>query len=196
VAATAHGLELLHASGVTLGDRAVGIVGNVGSGKTSLGVHLVLRGAGFLTDDVLALEAREGVLVAHPGAATVSLRSAELTGVPGHARRRLGSLIGRSEKAIYSVPRDDRVLPLSALYFPQQVPDGPARIEPYKPDFPELVLHSFNWNVATPARLERLLDVASLIASGVPTHSVLIPAGAGAAAVAELIEKHVGERVP
>ena len=182
VAATAQGLELLHASGVTLGDGAIGIAGNSGSGKSSLGAHLVLRGAGFLTDDVLALEEGDGVLMAHPGAAAISLRASE-------ADARLGRRIGTARKSLYEVERDGRVLPLRALYFPAPA-DGEPRIDPFAPTFPDLVRHNFNWNVSTSKRLEQLLHTASAISASVASYSVTVPPGADWAAIADLVERH------
>ena len=55
-AALLQGVEVLHASGVVLHGRVVAIVGASGAGKSSVALNLVLRGAGFFTDDVLALE--------------------------------------------------------------------------------------------------------------------------------------------
>src|SRR5207248_1369448 len=73
LAATLQGLEALHASAVELGGKAFAFTAASGTGKTSLAMHLVARGATFLTDDVLAVEARVGALIAHPGASTLSV---------------------------------------------------------------------------------------------------------------------------
>src|SRR5689334_4340415 len=61
-AAVLRGHEVFHASAVVLRDRVVAFVGETGMGKTSLAVQLVARGLGFFTDDVLALELRDGAV--------------------------------------------------------------------------------------------------------------------------------------
>src|SRR3954453_11560833 len=55
-AAVLRGREVLHASARPPARRALAVVGPTGPGKTSLAIELVRGGAGFLTDDVLALE--------------------------------------------------------------------------------------------------------------------------------------------
>ncbi len=192
VAATAQGLELLHASGVTFGGHAVGIVGQAGSGKTSLGAQLVLGGAGFLTDDVLALEpGEEGLWHIRSRHPQPSLHRAQrgsrrLPPPPREPHRPLGE---------GDLPGASRYpgTPAHGALLPGHVSGGEARIEPHKPTFPELVANNFNWNVATDERLERLLEVASLIAGGVETYSVLVPEGAGWAGIAELLARRESE---
>jgi hypothetical protein len=67
-AALLRGREVFHASAVQVGGRAIAIVAPSGGGKTSLALRLVLRGAGFITDDVLALERTPDGINAYPGA--------------------------------------------------------------------------------------------------------------------------------
>ncbi len=56
LAATIRGLEVLHASGVVLEDRAVLIAGPPGAGKSSLAAALVRAGGQLLSDDAVALQ--------------------------------------------------------------------------------------------------------------------------------------------
>ncbi len=55
------GLTILHASAITIGERAFVIVGNSGSGKSTLAGCLAAMGAGFICDDAAVLEPRDGL---------------------------------------------------------------------------------------------------------------------------------------
>src|SRR4051812_46012884 len=116
-AAVLRGLEVLHASAVTLGGRAVALIGPTGAGKTSLALRLVAAGGGFLTDDVLALDEEEGELRAHPGAGLLSVRPAEKETIDRSTWRRLGSVIGHSGKTYLALPRHESPAPLAGIYF-------------------------------------------------------------------------------
>jgi hypothetical protein len=61
----------LHASAVVLRGKAVAITAVSGTGKTSLALALLERGAELLADDVVALEVGRDGVVAHPGVALV-----------------------------------------------------------------------------------------------------------------------------
>ena len=108
LAATLHGLELLHASAVAWNGRALGIVAAAGTGKTSVATHLVASGGVLLTDDVLALEEVEGAIVAHPvsrsldrpgGAKAGAARRAESAGKSPGAVRQADPVRGRRRPA-------------------------------------------------------------------------------------------------
>ena len=76
-AAALNGLEVLHASAVAFGDRALALIGASGAGKTSLALAACRLGAELIADDVLALERREDRLLAHPGAPLAGVAHAE-----------------------------------------------------------------------------------------------------------------------
>jgi hypothetical protein len=63
------GVVCLHASAVTLGDRAVAFLGSEGAGKSTTAAALAQRGHAIIADDVVALVEQEGyfsVLPAYP----------------------------------------------------------------------------------------------------------------------------------
>lgn len=62
-----NGAVLLHASAVEGPSGAVAIVAAQGSGKSSLAAQLALDGWRFVTDDILAVERRRELIIAHPG---------------------------------------------------------------------------------------------------------------------------------
>ena len=78
-AATLQGLEVLHASAVEVGGRAVAITAPSGVGKSTLALALVGSGARWMTDDVLALEVVGGRVLAHPGPPIANAAAAGLT---------------------------------------------------------------------------------------------------------------------
>ena len=60
--------ETIHASTVSIGGRAVLILGASGSGKSDLAMRLIDRGATLVSDDYTALRASSGSLLASPPA--------------------------------------------------------------------------------------------------------------------------------
>jgi hypothetical protein len=161
-AALLHGLEVFHASGVVRDGEALAFLGPSRSGKTSLAQALCSRGAGFLADDVLALEIRDGELLANPGSPIAGVaRSQEQQDsspveevVAANDRERMVRTQGATEPAW-----------LSTLFFIDRRSDGPASPHFAPTANPQLLLAAtFNFVLATPERLQRLLEVCALAA--------------------------------
>jgi hypothetical protein len=189
-ASVLRGREVLHAAAVSLGGRAVAVIGPTGAGKSSLALRLVLGGARFVTDDVLAVDLEGGGVRAHPGAAILSLRSAERAGLTPDERRRLGKFLGHSEKTYVSVARVDRAVPLSAIYFLTAGEAHAAAIEPVTPDARSLLSSTFVLGVQSPRRLVNQLEVCARIAGSVPAFRAAVAPGRDATALAREIERH------
>ncbi len=67
------GFELLHASAVLTRAGVVAFAATSGGGKTSLAAEMIRRGALPFSDDILAVEDRDGRLLAHPGPPLLNL---------------------------------------------------------------------------------------------------------------------------
>jgi hypothetical protein len=192
-AAILRGLEVFHASAVAIDGRAVAFVGPSGAGKTSLAIRLVLGGAAFMTDDVLALDkGPDGALRAHPGSSVASLRAAERSAMPAGERRRLGTLLGHSDKTYLALTRASVALPLAAVYFLTRSEEpGADAIEPMPAPDPRVLLAStFVASVQTPRRLGNLLDVCSEVARTASAFRVRVQPGVEAAALADELDSH------
>jgi hypothetical protein len=195
LAALLQGLELFHASAVELDGRTVAFVAASGTGKTSLAAHLVAGGAGFVTDDVLALEAVAGTVVAHPGANVLHLSEAELSAMEPQKRVRLGAAVGQSDKTHLRVPVSGHERQLAAVYFLERSSDfGELAVHELAPPEPRRLLAStFVSYVDLPSRLIAQLDFCAEFARAVRAFDVRVPLGFGAASLAEQIREH-GER--
>ena len=195
LASALQGLELFHASAVSLRGRVIAFAGGSGVGKTSLAAHLVAGGATLATDDVLTLEPANGGVLAHPGSARASVDEHELQAMAPEGREALGEEVGRSDKIHLALPVLDRPQPLSLLYFPRrsQIPGevGIARLEP--PGTRELLAASFLLYLQSPARLLTHLDVCACIARSVPTYRVLLPSDVPSRDAAAAVEAHAVE---
>ncbi len=190
-AALLRGREVMHASAVRIGDRALAVAAETGCGKTSLAARLVLRGAGFITDDVLALSYRGEEILAHPGAAILALRPAEREALEPAERRRLGRVLGRSGKVYVGVEREQRALTLGGLYFlePQRAGGDGPRFEPGI-DPRRLLASTFIASVDSKRRLVALLDLCARLEATIPIWRVAVDYRQGAASLAEAIESH------
>jgi hypothetical protein len=194
-AAALRGLEVFHASAVSVDGGVLAFVAPTGGGKTSLALQLVARGGRFFTDDVLALDERDGVLRAHPGAAIAAVRDAERETIGAETWRALGSELGHSGKTYMEVPRPDAPAPLRAIYYLR--PGSEPAIEAIERPGPRLLLSStFVFGVRTPERLANQLDVCARIARTVPTFSLGISGSVSSAAAAAAVEEHAREAVP
>jgi hypothetical protein len=100
------GATCLHASVVALGDRSFAFVGPRGTGKSTLALALVQRGAWLASDDVAVLTERHGVIAVAAGRSQLRIRedSAEALG-SSYAKLRpvWADEISRPRKRYYDV---------------------------------------------------------------------------------------------
>lgn len=178
-AAMLRGYEVLHASTVAFAEEAVAIVGPTGAGKTSLAVRLTLNGAGFVTDDVLALGVAQERLVAHAGLGLLGLRDVEYARLSLEERDALGPPVERSgpDKQQFARAPADRPLPLGALCF--LVPDAPrTSVRPIpRPDPLRLLTSTFVHETRPPERLAGLLETCARLAETVPMYELALARG-------------------
>jgi hypothetical protein len=195
LAAVLQGLEVIHASAVSLGGLAVAFTGSSGAGKTSLAVHMTLRGASFLSDDVVALETAGDRVLAHPGPAVASLRRAEAASISPGDLGRLGPVLGEGpEEVRVAIARGGAAAPLAAICFLAGGTAAEPLVEPIPSLDPrQLIASTFDFVVDSPDRLENQLDVmAHLARSARPIKARLAP-GTSAAALAEAVHLHLVE---
>lgn len=193
LAATVRGMEVFHASGVVRNGHAYMLCGAPGVGKTSIAAHLVLSGDELLSDDVVALDDQ---LVAHPGAAVLHVRAAELQQLgagPTPGIRRTATVVGRTT---FEVERPGHAGPLAAIYFLERATAGPV-IEPVPHPGPfDLLGATFNLSVLTPTRLLHHLSLCASLAERVPVFRVRTIPGCRAAQAAAALSAHIdGHRV-
>ena len=192
IAAALQGLEVLHASAVCFGAGAAAFVAPSGTGKTSLALHLLAHGAGFLADDVVALEADGDTLLTHPG---IGLAHAPSTEREPLASAGVGirwpAASGRKHRV--TVPLPGSPVPLRTVYFLERTRAVTAtKIVPIDPPDPCLLLGAtFVSHVPTAARLVTQLDICSRIARTVPLFRVQAPIDGQSASLANLIARHI-----
>jgi predicted ATPase len=186
-ASLVQGFEIIHASAVAIDGVAVLLVGGSGVGKSTLALNMHLSGAAtFLTDDVVALEARNGSVLAHPGLPWAKIRGA------------VADLVGRpvAEEAEFAVDgdlfvpiaRDDSPLRAGALVF---LETGEAdtldvrRLD--SPDPGALLATTFNFVIQTPSRLANQLEVFAAVARECSVFQALVPRRPGMSVATELL---------
>jgi hypothetical protein len=194
-ASVLRGLEVLHASAVVLDGAAVAISGPSGAGKTSLAIALSRLGGTFLADDVLAIERVGDGLVAHPGApiAGIDREEAERLRLAGAAADAPAALLGANRREeIVRVEPSAAPAPLGALFFLERRPDGPD--EPSfapAPDAQPLLSATFNLVLASPQRLQRLLEISAL-AARTRVERVLVGPAVDATELAAVLAARIG----
>jgi hypothetical protein len=111
-------VEPLHGTTIVSGDKAVGLLGSCGYGKSTLGAALLARGLPLLTDDLIALHRTDTGWMVQPGMPRIKL-------FPSVARRLLGSTVGGTamnrgtSKLVLPLGMGKtagRAVPLGALY--------------------------------------------------------------------------------
>jgi hypothetical protein len=166
-AAVLQGLEVLHASAVSIAGEAVAMVGLSGAGKTSVALALSREGGEFLADDVLAVERRGERILCHPGAPMAGLESREEERLRDAGGVGLDTLAVNARESVVRVPTAARPVPLAAVFVLDRRPDGPAEPSFEALDGARLLLgSSFNLVLKDKRRLERLLDLFALVSRG------------------------------
>lgn len=160
-AALLHGLEVFHASAIVHRGEAVAFVGTSGAGKTSLALELCRRGASFLADDVLALESQADGLMAHPGTPVAGVDHAQAARLAGSFSEEETMTVNDRERLVH-ISGAAEPAQMGTLFFLERRADGPEqpRFEPAA-DAQLLLSATFNFVLATPARLRGLLDVCA-----------------------------------
>ena len=194
VAALLQGLELFHASAVQLNGRVLAFVGASGAGKSTLAAWLLLAGATFVADDVLAVEREGDAVLVHPGPPLMNLREATSRWLDPDERARVGMELGCDEGgARLHVRRRARAGPLHAIYLlpPRRASEiGFKRVSPPKPA--QLLGAAFGSAVKTPDRLVRRLDLCAHLARHTPVFELEAPAKAPPNAIAGALLDHAG----
>jgi hypothetical protein len=192
LAAVLRGMDVLHASAVALGGRAVAFLGPSQVGKTTLASRIVARGARLVTDDVLAVDVAGAVVNAHRGGTVARVDPAELRSLTPSERGTLGPVRARGEKWHVAPALAPERVPLGLTYHLVR-PAAATRVEivPVRPYDPALLLGSaFLPYLSDPARLQRQLDVCAAVAASTPLHQVRVPEGAASADVADAVLRH------
>jgi hypothetical protein len=198
VAALLQGLELFHASAVQLDGRVLAFAGASGAGKSTLAASLLLAGATFVADDVLALEREGDAVIAHPGPPLMNLRESTLRWLDPDERARVGPELGCDEGgARLHVRRRARARPLHAIYLLRPRRTGDIRFRRLSPPKPaELLGAAFGSAITTPERLVRRLDLCAHLARHIPVFELEAPAKGPPNAVAEALLDHARGRAP
>jgi hypothetical protein len=187
LAATLRHLEVLHASAVTLDGRALAFCAEPGVGKSSLAAQLVLRGAGLLSDDAVAIDDE---LIAHPSTGAVHLRPAELARLDRASRDRLGIRTAtRFDGRVLGSVQPAAPAPLAAVFVLERAASGTA-IELLEAVGPAVLIGAtFNLSVRSPERLVRHLDFCARIATQVPVFRMRVTPDLDAVALADEVLK-------
>jgi hypothetical protein len=186
LAAALQGLELFHASAVSIDGAVCAFVGTSGTGKTSVALQLVAAGAALVTDDVLALEPGDDGVRAFNGIGVACVTPEEHERAGG-----VGAVVGRTDKLHVALPLEERSLPLRSLHYIERDAAVDAirveRVEPVRPDF--LLGSSFISYVDSDRYLLDHLEACARIASAVSVFWVAVPTNATAADVARAVSK-------
>jgi hypothetical protein len=191
LAAALHDLELFHASAVAFDGCAIAFVAASGTGKTSLAVALMARGAALVTDDVLALEPERGGVTAHPGVPLGNVAADQLARLPAAARARLGAPLGVSDKVHVEISdMASGPLPLGAVCFLSRsgAIERPSLTPAAPPDPRDLLAATFMPHIVTRARLISQLSTCAEIAAAVPVVRLEVPAKVSADRLARELE--------
>jgi hypothetical protein len=190
-ASALRGYELLHASAVAVDGRVVAFAGEPGLGKSSLALRLMLRGHPLTAEDVLAIEVRDGELVAEPGATMLNVREEEHALVDELERAQLGETVGASHGKVHIIAaRDPRALPLGVLYLLDRGSASDPTFEATDVRVSDLYANSFVTYVHRADRMIRQLDIAAALARTVPVFVLRVKPGVGASELAALVEDH------
>jgi hypothetical protein len=176
VAAVLRGYEVLHASAISGDGGAAAFAGPSGAGKTRLASRLVARGAGFLTDDVLAVQAAGDRILSQPGPAFMAIRhdDAAMLAELAEAGGRLGSAVGATDKVHVSPPTRGQASALRAIYHIEW--GDTFDIAPLgRADLNRTLGLSFVPYLTTPERLVRHLAIAQLVSSTVSQFRLRTP---------------------
>jgi hypothetical protein len=184
LAAALQGLEPMHASAVEVGGRAVVFTASSGTGKSTVAAHAVALGAGFVADDVVALELDGDAVLAHPGPARASIAPHDAVVLGA----RLGRLVPEGDKLLARPVPAPGPLPLGLVVRLVRGAGRPGLRASSAPLGRTLLASAFLAYLRTPERLVHQLAVHSAVAATVPV--VELELAGPPQTAAELVLRH------
>ena len=187
MACLVQGLEVFHASAVSMDGAAIAIAAPSHGGKSSLAIRLALRGGDLLTDDALALEPDGVRVLAHPGPSIVNIRHAQWDLLSDAERLRLGAVVGIDADAVRVVVRRSAApVPLRAFVFVSRGPGGSGVAIGAVPDpATALLLSTHNFVIRTPVRMAAQLGTCAAVAQHAQVLQARVAPEVGAGELAE-----------
>ncbi|MGB8541372.1 MAG: hypothetical protein WCD49_07010 [Candidatus Acidiferrales bacterium] len=133
------GVTCLHASAISVGNRAIAFVGSEGAGKSTTAAMFAQKGCPVISDDVTAITERQGVYCVFPAYPYLSLWSDSVTIIYG-SEKKLPSFSANWDKRLLSLSANNlkfegKQLQLGALFIlgeRNRQPESP-RVEPLTP---------------------------------------------------------------
>ena len=175
------GHDALHAGCVVTGGRAAAIAGARGSGKTSLLLELMRRGASFLADDVVMLRVETDAVMALPAPPLVNLPTAAIAGGLAEPLHGIGDECWARIHHPYAAPA-----PLhTVLVLERTAGAGDATITSLREPAAALLVHALQ-SGARPERREERFAVLSQLAR---TAEVIGVTATGTSSPSELAEQ-------
>ena len=177
------GITCLHASAVVIDDRAIGLVGVSGAGKSTTAAAFARLGYPVLTDDVLALTDCTDHFLVRPAYPRVRLWPQSAVGLFGSAEA-LPRMMPGWDKRFLSLQQpgyrfQSEPLPLAALYFLEPRVEGNhvSAIEAVNPSeaLMTLVSDSFATNFQDKPRRAAEFDLLGRLAATVPLRRISAP---------------------
>ena len=168
------GVTCLHASAVAIGDRAVAFVGDAGAGKSTTVAALARKGFAALSDDIVALEERDGQFFVTPAYPYICLWPESVVALYGSAEA-LPKFAATYEKRCLSLPKEalrfaSEPVKLGCVYVLGKRGDGPARVSavPAREAFVTLVANTYATNMLDSAMRAREFETLGRLMQSVP----------------------------
>jgi hypothetical protein len=170
------GVTCLHASAVAFGEAAVAFAGPAGAGKSTTAAALGRRGHAIVSDDIVAIEERDGrffVFPAHPYLglwpdSVEMLYGSEKT-IPGFASTWEK---GRLSLADHDLRFQNRALPLGAVFLLEQRTIDPVapclEAAPSRANLIELIANSYGTDLLEAEMRAREFELLGHLVSSVP----------------------------
>lgn len=164
------GAACVHASAVSIGDRAVAFVGPSGAGKSTIAAALVRRGAALVAEDMLPLTMCDGRILAIPAYAGIRLWP-EAVELLMHSRDALPLISPTWDKRILEVDASrcaSTPLPLSEVVF---LEDRDALLAPAEGAM-RLAANSYRSEMLGAEMRRREFAIFSELAAAIPLRSI------------------------
>lgn len=180
--AAAGGQTAVHACGIEIDGRGVGLIGRAGQGKSTLGAFCAAAGDRVITDDCLLLATRRRRIVALPSYPSIRLSPAVSRRLFGAAARvrvaEYGAKVRVSRDLTPAVRFSRGAVPMTRLYLLERTGSRSApRVEPLAPRERYLAMftHTFRLDPYDRPTLRGEIERLAAVAARVDVRRLIVP---------------------